>query len=56
MHVKNSHEDWRDVEIELDDFSKPRGGVVIRIMKFGSDDVDVVRCHGLVPKKGPTDG
>ena len=54
MLVKNSHEDWRDVEIELADFSKPGGGVVIRIKKFGSDDV--VRCHGLVPKKGPTDG
>ena len=54
MLVKNTHEDWRDVEIELDDLSKPGGGVVIRIKKFGADDV--VRCHGLVPKKGPTDG
>lgn len=53
MLVKNSHEDWRDVEIELADFSKPGGGVVIRIKKLGSDDV--VRCHELAPKKGPTD-
>lgn len=53
MLIKNTNEDWRDVEIELSHFAKPGGGVLIRIKKFGADDV--VRCHGLVPKKGPTD-
>lgn len=51
--VKNTKEDRRDVSTEIANLGKPGGRVVVRIEKFGFDDI--VRCGSLAPKKGPTD-